>query len=779
MERKMIPWGKILSYEKSEESIIINGEYENLKIEFITDKIVRLHFSKDKNWNHNYSFAIEKKLPKSNFEILEKEKDLILKSKELFLLIDKNSGNIKIFNNGGDLLSSDYENLGYVRFKNKVYSFKKMDKEEAFLGLGEKLGGLNKKGKKFVNWNTDDPHHYPNTDPLYQTHPFFLAWNMNFSYGIFFDNTFRTFFNLGEENNKYFYFYADNGEMDYYFIYGPSPKEVIEGYTFLIGRYYMPPIWSLGYQQSKWGYGSLEKVKEIAENFRNKNIPCDVIYLDIDHLEDFKVFTVDKEKFPNMKELIEELDKKGFKLIPIVDPGVKKDVNFEIFKDGIEKDCFCKKSTGEIYIGYVWPGECAFPDFVKERVREWWGEKQRKIIDLGFSGVWNDMNEPSSFSHPINSIYKTLEKNNTFWGIFSDHKDEVYYEKTFPKDVVHGEKGEYSHDEIHNVYGLLMVKASFEGWKKEKPNLRPLILTRAGYSGIQKYSAVWTGDNKSWWEHLYISIPMLQNLSISGVPFVGADVGGFGLDSSPELFARWIELGIFYPFLRNHSELNTKPQEPWSFGEEIENIARKYIKLRYRLIPYLYSLFWEAKEKGIPPLRALILEFPHDPETLYNDDEFMLGPNLLIAPIYREGARARVIYLPKGKWYDFWTRKIYEGNNYFSYYAPLDIIPVFIKEGSIIPLWEPQNYVGEKKQEVLEVLVFPSIGNFIYYEDDGISWNYQKKEYNLIKFSIKDNIFEIEYLHKNLPSERKIFRVNFLGRIIEIEDKGENIKIKL
>ncbi len=779
MVRKIIPWGKVLSFKKLEDSIIIIGEYENLKIEFITDKIVRFHFSKDKNWKHNYSFAIEGDLPKINFEVLEKDKNLILKGKDLLIMVHKTSGNIKLFDNSENLIASDYENLGYGRSKNKVYSFKKIDKEEAFLGLGEKMGGLNKKGKKFVNWNTDDPNHYPNTDPLYQTHPFILAWNRKTSYGILFDNSCRTYFNLGEENSKYYYFSADNGEMDYYFIYGPTPKEVIENYTFLTGRYHMPPIWALGYQQSKWGYGSLERVKEIAENFRRRDIPCDVIYLDIDHMDGFRVFTVDKERFPNMEESIEELNKKGFKLIPIVDPGVKRDIDFEIYKEGIKKECFCKRSTGEIYIGYVWPGECVFPDFAKERVREWWGEKQKKIIELGFSGIWNDMNEPSSFSHPLNYISKTFEKNNTFWGVFSDHQDEIYYEKTFPKDVIHGENGEYTHDEIHNVYGLLMVKASFEGWKKEKPNIRPLILTRSGYSGVQKYSAVWTGDNKSWWEHLYISIPMLQNLSISGVPFVGADVGGFGLDSSPELFARWIELGIFYPFLRNHSEINTKPQEPWAFGNEVENIAKKYLRLRYRLIPYIYSLFWEAMEKGIPPMRALILEFPDDPEIIFNDDQFMLGPNILVAPIYRENARIRTIYLPQGRWYDFWNLNIYEGRNYISYYAPLDTIPLLVRGGSIIPIWEPQNYIGEKKQEILEILVFPSQGNFMYYEDDGISWNYKKREYNLIKFSIKDDAFFIEYLHKGFNSERKFFRINYLGKIIDVKDEGENLKIEL
>lgn len=776
---KLIPWGRITSYEKHKDELIIKSEKENLKITVITDKTIRFHFSKNREWKHNYSFAIEKKLPNKELKLEDQENLLLLKTEFLEILIKKDIGSIEIYDLSNNLLHSDYGNLGYARYKNKVFSFKKFIKERAFLGLGEKMGGLNKKGKKFVNWNTDDPHHYPHTDPLYQSHPFFLAWNPEYSYGIFFDNTFRTYFNLGEENPEYYYFYAENGELDYYFIYGPTPKEVIEDYTYLTGRYYMPPIWALGYQQSKWGYKNRDTIMDLARTFREKNIPCDVIYLDIDYMEDFKVFTVNEDRFPNIKEMVKKLNEIGFKTVPIVDPGVKKDINYDIYKEGIEKNCFCKKSTGEIYTGYVWPGECVFPDFAKEKVRKWWGEKQGKFTEIGFSGIWNDMNEPSSFPHPVESFSKFLERNNTFWGIFSEHSDEIFYEKTFPKDIIHGEKSEFTHDEIHNVYGLLMTKASFEGWKKTKPNIRPLILTRAGFSGVQKYSAVWTGDNKSWWEHLYISIPMLQNLGISGVPFVGADVGGFGLDCTPELFARWIELGIFYPFLRNHSELNTKPQEPWTFGKEIEEISQKYINLRYKLIPYFYSLFYEAKERGTPIFRALILEYPEDEECIFNDDEFMIGSNILVAPVYKEGQRARIVYLPRGKWFDFWSMKAYDGREYILVKAPLEIIPIFVKAGSIIPMWEAQNYVGEKKKEILELLVYPGEGEFLYYEDDGLTWGYEMGEYNLIRFELKDELFKISYIHKGYNSERKMFKIKYLGKEINIEDKRSDIEIIL
>lgn len=769
MVSRIKPWGKVVGFEKRDKSLFVFGEEEDLRIDVLSERTVRFHYSKNKSWNHNYSFAIEKFPPLKDFTVTEKDGEIVLSTAFLVVAINKEKGKISIFDKEGDLILSDYENLGYGRFKNKVFSYKELRNEEAFLGFGERVGGLNKKGKRLINWNTDDPNHYPTTDPLYQSHPFFIAWNPKKSYGIFFDNTFRSYFDMGKESNKYYYFYAENGELDYYFFYGPTPKDVIEEYTYLTGRYYLPPIWALGYQQSRWSYASEEEVREIAKNFRERKIPCDVIYLDIDYMEGFRVFTTSCERFPNFEKMINDLNREGFKIVTIIDPGVKRDVNYDVYKEGVEKDYFCRRSDGTVYIGHVWPGECAFPDFVREEVRVWWGEKQKSLIEKGVSGIWNDMNEPASF-----------ENASAFWGKTQDPEESKYYVKTFPQDVLHGKGDRFTHDEIHNVYGLLMAKASFEGWKRARPNVRPLIITRAGFSGVQKYSSVWTGDNKSWWEHLYMSFPMLQNLGISGVPFIGADVGGFGEDCTEELFIRWIEAGIFYPFFRNHSAINTRRQEPWSFSEEAEKIARKYITLRYQLIPYLYSLFWEAKEKGIPPLRALILEYPDDKEAIHNDDEFMLGAHLLVAPIYREGARARLVYLPHGEWYNFWTEEKLEGPAYISVSSPIELIPIFVKAGTILPLWKSQNYVGEEKQDVLELRVFPGEGEFIYYEDDGVTWDYEKGKFNLVKFSLKkEGNLKIEYIHKGYQSERKIFRIVPLkGKVIEIEDNG-NIEIIL
>jgi len=751
-----------------------------MKIQVIDHKIIRVYFpesEKEKN-----SFAVEKTEP-INYSIEEANEESIILTNSLKIKINKKKNTLKIYDHDNNPILSDYEDLGYKKIDNKIFCYKEIRDEIAFLGFGERTGSLNKKGKRLINWNTDEPHHSPKADPLYQSHPFFIAYSPTRSYGLFFDHTNLSYFDMGNENEKYWYFASEGEELDYYFIYGPTPKEVIEGYTKLTGRYYMPPIWALGFQQSRWSYESEEKVINIAKTFRKKNIPCDVIYLDIDYMDGYRVFTVNKKKFPNFEKMVKDLKEEGFKIVLIVDPGIKKDESYEVYKEGIEKGYFCKRNK-DVYIGYVWPGKCAFPDFIRKDVRSWWGEKLKKLINLGISGIWNDMNEPSSLSKIEYYLMRllfyflklkeppSLPKPSEFNAKIKEIK-----RKTLPSDVLHGENQEFTHADIHNAYGLLMTKASFEGWKKYSDK-RPLIVSRAGFSGIQKYSAVWTGDNKSSWEHLYMSIPMLQNLSLSGVPFVGADVGGFWRDCTPELFIRWIQLGVFYPFFRVHSAMNTKPQEPWSFGENVEKIAKKYIILRYKLIPYIYSLFYEAKEKGIPPLRSLLLEFPEDINAIKHEDEFMLGPNLLIAPIYKEGEKERDVYFPSGFWYDFYSYKEYRGPGVYKVYADLDTIPIFVREGSIIPMWEEQNYVGEKKQNFLELKIFPGSGEFLYYEDDGETWNYEKGEFNLIKFSCfleeGEKYLKIEYLHKGYLGGREKFIVyDIKGNKWEFNEGGE------
>lgn len=762
---------------------------ELLKVSFVTPKIVNFHYSKNGSFDKNYSFCVEyQKLKDSNVEVSFKEEDkyYYLSSECLNIVISKELGKVSIYNKEGNLILSDYEDKGYVEEKSKIYTYKKIRHGEAFFGFGERLGPLDKKGQVLINWNTDESNHSRNNDPLYQCHPFFIAWHPKASYGLFFDNTFFSYFDMGKENQDYYYFCAQDGELDYYFIYGPSPKEVIEGYTYLVGRCYMPPLWSLGFHQSRWSYDSEKRVYEIAEEFRRRSIPCDVIYLDIDYMKGYRVFTINRRRFPNFNKMVEDLKKLGFKIVLIIDPGVKWDKRYEVFKKGFEKDLFCKNKNGKIFTGYVWPGKSVFPDFLREEVRDFWGENHREFINIGVSGFWNDMNEPSIFSKieylamkVLFHILKLKEPPKLKSPKSFEEKIKRIKKKTMDEGVIHKLNGKiFYHSEIHNIYGLLMNKATFEGFLKVKPNERPFILTRSGFSGIQKYSAVWCGDNKSSWENLFSSIIILQNLSMSGVPFVGEDVGGFWGDCDKELFARWIELGVFYPFFRIHTAKNTRKQEPWSFGEEVERIAKEFISLRYRLIPYIYSLFYEAKEKGIPILRSLILEFPNIREVLNHEDEFMFGPFILVAPVYEKDHRERNVYLPDGFWYDFYTGKRYRGGSSIKVNAPLNKIPLFIREGAIIPMWDVQSYVGEKNQEILTLEVYPGEGRFLYYEDDGTTWDYERGRYNLVEFSTfkrgEQQVLNVRFVHRGYESNAKFLNVNYCKKEKKIDfEEGE------
>lgn len=594
---------------------------------------------------------------------------------------------------------------------------KKMTEQDHFYGLGEKTGYLDKKGRRYCMWNTDDFTHTPTKDPLYKTIPFFIVFDGAGAYGIFVDKTCRTWFDLGDESSSYYSFEAEDSEMDYYFINGPELKKVIGTYTELTGRIYLPPIWALGYQQCRWSYFPEETVRKLAKDFRAKDIPCDVIYLDIDYMEGYRVFTWDRERFPDPERMLEDLGEKGFKIVTIVDPGVKKDSEYDVYMEGIRDGLFCKWPTGEVYHGKVWPGDAAFPDFTREAARKWWGDKHRELLGKGIAGIWNDMNEPSDFT--------------------PDNPDRT--KMTVPDGVMLENDGHpRSKAKYHNAYGFNMCRGTLEGFKQHKPGERPFILTRSAYAGIQRYAAVWTGDNHSWWEHMAASMPMHLNIGLSGVPFVGADVGGFSDNASPELFARWMQLGVFTPFFRAHSCAGTKPHEPWAFCAETEEICRKYIKLRYTLLPFIYNEFHKASRTGLPVMRPLVLEYPGDRNTHNMCDEFLFGENVLVAPVYRPSTCKRCVYLPEGTWYSWWDNEVYAGGSYIIADAPLDVLPIFVRDGSCIPTGPVMNYVGEKQADVLTLNIYPGKGfGDELYEDDGISEAYRQGAFRLTEIHVE------------------------------------------
>jgi alpha-glucosidase len=752
---------------------IIPFNNEKLKVEVFDEKVIKFHFSKNGKWHDSlYSQFLEKvDFKKVNFK--EDEHRYYFSTKYLRVEIDKHISKIVIYDKQGNLLSSDYENRGYILNGEEIYCYKKITYEKGFFGFGVRRGTLNKKGSFLINWNTDDPNHFFNTDPLYQCHPFFLAYSRNFSYGIFFGNTFRSYFDIGRENPTYYYFHSEGGDLIYFFIYGPTPKEVIYEYTKLVGRSYFPPLWALGYQQSRWSYKTERELERIAKEFRKRSIPCDVLYLDIDYMKDYKVFTINEKRFKDFVKLAKNLKEKGFKLVTIVDPGVKIENGYEIYEEGIEKDYFCKLPDGSYSTGYVWPGECVFPDFCREEVRNWWKKKQNFLISSGVSGIWNDMNEPAVLTKTDFRLMKLIFNFLNFKYPPALFRTEEFIEKlkkikmkTLSEDTLHGDG--IKHSELHNIYGYLMTKASYEGMVDTLKNKRPFVLTRSGFPGIQKYSAVWAGDNQSSWKHLYMSIMTLLNLSVSGVPFVGEDVGGFWKSlKSSELFVRWIELGVFYPFFRVHSAVNTSRQEPWSFGSRYEKIIVDYIRLRYKLLPYIYSIFKEAVDNGIPLMRPLFFEFPEDENCCKYEDQFMFGPYFLVAPVYHPGGKNKRFYLPEGNWFSFFDDTFYDGEKEYERSFPLERIPLFVREGAIIPMWENSfNFVGEKRENNLIVKIYPGNGEFYYYEDDGESFSYKNGEYNLYLFknnggSVSD--FSVEILHRGYDRGVKQIFLEGLG----------------
>ncbi|WP_010094251.1 glycoside hydrolase family 31 protein [Ornithinibacillus scapharcae] len=684
----------------------------NVAVQFYTESIVRVTMNPKKNPVLNQSKAVIVNPQSVAVKEEDTERKLSLKSSEITIHIQKSPFRIMISDsNGRVIVSEDKHGMAY-RENGEVIAFKQMYDQDHFYGFGEKSGHLNKRGEKLEMWNTDvyAPHN-PETNALYESIPYFMTLRNGKAHGIFFDNTFRTFFDMKSSEENYS-FSAEGGQLDYYVMAGPHPKMVLEQYTYLTGRMPLPPKWSLGYHQSRYSYETEAEVRELANNFIEKDIPIDVIHLDIHYMNGYRVFTFDKERFPNPEKLIADLKEMGIRVVPIVDPGVKKDSEYPIYQEGVLEDNFCKYIEGDIYYGDVWPGSSAFPDFTEEKVRKWWGDKHAFYTDLGIEGIWNDMNEPAVFNET----------------------------KTMDVDVMHRNDGNpTTHRELHNVYGLLMGKATYEGMKENLNGKRPFLLTRAGYAGVQRYGSVWTGDNRSFWEHLQMSLPMVMNLGLSGVAFTGPDVGGFAHDTNAELLTRWTQVGAFTPFFRNHSAIGFRYQEPWQFGEKYEAIMKKYIQMRYEWMPQLYSLFYQASKQGLPVMRPLLMEYPDDVKTYNLNDQFMLGDNIIMAPILQPSVTDRVVYLPDGEWVEYTTGQSFEGNHVHLVHAELEDLPIFVRKGSVLMQGE-WNSNQQKETKKLTMKVFASekeeTYRFTFYDDNGETFDYDNGEYVKLELEV-------------------------------------------
>lgn len=758
--------GKLVEAARNGQEVNLGYESGKMKIQVVTESIFHVIMEREKF----VSKAVEGcKETKTDFDMEMKDGVCVIRTKKATAVAGAD-GKVDFYDADGKEVCMDYresrkrhhetltgeeqelmEQEGHLadfsKGPHELEVIKRMDGDECFYGLGDKTGFMNKRHYAYEMWNTDNPApHVDSFKVMYKDIPFMIVLKKECVYGLFFDNTYRTWFDLGKESEEYFFWAADKGNIDYYYIAGEKMTDILAGYTYLTGTVPVPQLWTLGYHQSRWSYKNEEEVRTLAETFRKYDIPCDTIHLDIDYMDNYKVFTWGNKVFPAPKKMMSDLAEDGFKIVTIIDPGVKVEEGYDMYDTGVKEGYFATTPEGEIYVNAVWPGDAVYPDFGQNKVQEWWADKQKFLIDSGVRGVWNDMNEPASFRGEL------------------------------PQDVVFTDidQTKADHARMHNVYGHLMSKASYEGWKKHDER-RPFVITRACYSGTQKYSTVWTGDNHSIWSHLQLAIPQLCNLALSGVQFAGTDIGGFGSDTTPELLARWVQVGAFSPLMRNHSAIGCDRQEPWQFGDEITDIYRKYVKLRYRLLPYFYDLFFTGEKTGLPMMRPLVLHYSHDENVKNLNDEFMVGESLLVAPVVEQGATRRMVYLPEGSWYDYWTGECVEGGKFFIKEAPLDTCPMYVKAGSIIPNYEDQSYVGEKEMKRLILDVYPGDGTYYHYQDNGEDFAYRDGAYNEYEITQKDGKVKIRLTHDGYDKKYEGFVIRCQGNETMVDFSGEEI----
>ena len=672
---------------------------------------------------NNQSFAvINEELEKmDNIIVEEQPQSFEIFTDKLRIRVNKNPFQLQVFDKYQKLLLSDYKNRGLLSDSVHVITYKSLRSDEQFFGLGEKSGSFNRRGKSYKMWNSDNPCYGPDQDPLYKSIPFFIS---TYNYGVFFDNTYKSEFKFGSESNDFYSFEAPGGEMIYYFIFGNDYKQIIEQYIQLTGKPIMPPKWAFGFSQSRGMYTYEEQARKIANEFRNRNIPCDIIYQDIGWVQQLQDFEWNKERYKDPRGMLRSLDSLGFKMIVSQDPVISQQgrftqdgqfnsskINYQ-WKEADSLKYFATDiRTGKSYdMPWPWGGNCGVVDFTKPEVADWWGNYQQKPIADGVRGFWTDMGEPAWTNE--------------------DATDRLFMRHHLGM-----------HDEIHNVYGLTWDKVVKEQFEKHNPNKRVFQMTRAAYAGLQRYTFGWSGDAGNGsnvlegWAQLANQIPMSLSSGMGGIPFWACDISGYcgnitDHHAMAELYTRWMQFGIFNPLSRAHHE-GDHAVEPWMFGDEAENNARTAIQLKYQLFPYIYTYAREAHDKGIPIMRALLLEYPNDKETYNTDDQFLFGKEILVAPVVKKGAVSRKVYLPEGSWIDFNNGKtIYEGAQWINYNAPLNTIPLFVKKGSIIPMMPVMNYIHEKEDYPLLVHIYPAHLNqtaaFELYEDDGETLDYQR-----------------------------------------------------
>ena len=705
------------SYEISGAKVLFGCENgSKISLKFLDSRNIKIWFSPDGKFErNNESFAVinEDFNSSMNIEVQESTSNFEIFTGDLRVMIQKSPFKIQIFDKYQRLILGDFEDEAFSFNNTEVTTKKVLRDDEQFFGLGEKTGPLNRRGQSYKMWNSDKPCYSTTEDPLYKSIPFFLS---TYNYGIFFDNTYKTEFDFGKKSDDYFSFSSPDGPFIYYFMYGNDFKEIIKTYVKLTGKPIMPPNWALGWSQSRGLLTNEKLTREIATEYRRRNIPIDIIYQDIGWVEGLQNFEWRKDRYDNPKKMLSDLAEEGFKVILSQDPVISQ-VMEKQWKEANEKGYLVTdKRTGKAYdMPWPWGGNAGVVDFTNPEAADWWGDLQQKPIDDGVKGFWTDMGEPA-------------------WSN-EESTDRLHMKHFLGK-----------HDEIHNVYGLTWDKVVTEQFEKHNPNQRIFQMTRAAYAGMQRYTFGWSGDSgngkdiNDGWDNLANQIPLGLSAGMGLIPFWTTDISGYcgditDYDEFSELYVRWLQFGVFNPLSRVHHEGNNAV-EPWLFGKEAEAISREAIELKYQLHPYIYTYAREAYDTGLPIMRALVLEYPNDLETYNLDGQFLFGNELLVAPVVEEGARSKRVYLPKGTWRDYNNPQIsYNGKQFIDYEAPLNVIPVFVKEGSIIPKMPVMPFIGAMKNAPMILEIFPKDKktSFEIYEDDGTTNDYKKDMFKKTK----------------------------------------------
>ena len=708
------------SWSRHERGVVARYGEAAVSVSAVGPGTVRLRLAVDGVFAPRRSWAVtvpEEELPRPAFDVDESSGSVTVRTDELEVLLTP-EGAVDVLDRRGRVVFGGCEGPSWEAGDGSKRWVASMPDARSYYGFGERTGLLEKRGRRFSCWTTDEwDNQGPATDRLYIAVPFFLFLDPDgHAGGLFLHNTFQTSFDLTDLEHRTLRVEATGGELDLYVFDGHEPGAVVTRFTELVGRAPLPPRWALGYHQSRWGYASAEQVLGVGRALRERRIPADAIHLDIDHFDRRRTLTWDLACFPDPAGLVEELGRLGLRTVCIVDPGVARvtDGSYPLYDDGHARRMFLREPGGEgELLAYLWPGLCAYPDFHRPVVRRWWGEQLREHVRIGVDGFLDDMNEPSMHDSPMDDPGTTI------------------FEP--PSTLRHGEPPEeVGHDEARNLYAYLENRAVYEFLREASPERRPFILSRSGFAGMQRYAGCWTGDVRSLWEHLEMVLAQVLNLGLSGIPVAGADIGGFYESCPPELLVRWMQLGVLMPVARNHNANDTTPQEPWAWGEEVESACRQAIELRYRLLPYLYSVFDEASRTGAPVLRPLFYHHAADPATHRLSDEALLGRDLLLAPVLRPGVTARAVYLPRGRWVELRTERPSRGPAWVMVDAPLyEPMPLFARAGSILPFGPLVQWHDERPLDPLTLHVFPDddgLASGTLYEDDGVSFDYERGE---------------------------------------------------